>query len=54
VVEKTFPRVGRKVLALNGRRLEQDASQPGRILLAMEEMKGPEGKVEAETKTKVE
>ncbi len=43
VVEKTFPRVGRKVLALNGRRLEQDASQPGRILLAMEEMKGPEG-----------
>ncbi|HSN03625.1 MAG TPA: CheR family methyltransferase [Nitrospira sp.] len=42
MVEKTFPRVGRKVLALNGRRLEQDASQPGRILLAMEEMKGPE------------
>ena len=43
VVEKTFPRIGRKVLALNGRRLEQGASQPGRILLAMEEMKGPEG-----------
>lgn len=43
VVDKTFPRIGRKVLALNGRRLEQDALEPGRILLAMEEVKGPEG-----------
>jgi two-component system, chemotaxis family, CheB/CheR fusion protein len=44
VVEKTFPRIGRKVLALNGRRLEEDVSQPGRILLAMEEVKAGEGK----------
>ena len=44
VVDKTFPHIGRKVLALNGRRLEQDVAQPGRILLAMEEMRGPEGK----------
>ena len=45
VVDKTFPHIGRRVLALNGRRLEQEAAQPGRILLAMEEMRGPEGKV---------
>lgn len=44
VVEKTFPRIGRKVLVLNGRRLEEDVSQPGRILLAMEEVKVGEGK----------
>ncbi len=44
VVDKTFPRIGRKVLALNGRRLEEDVSQPGRILLAMEEVKAGEGK----------
>jgi len=45
VVDKTFPHIGHRVLALNGRRLEQEAAQPGRILLAMEEMRGPEGKV---------
>jgi two-component system CheB/CheR fusion protein len=44
IVDKTFPHIGRKVLALNGRQLERDAAQPGRILLAMEEMRGPEGK----------
>ena len=38
IVEKTFPQVGRKKLALNGRRLEQDVALPGRILLAMEEI----------------
>ena len=43
LVDQTFPHIGRKVLALNGRRLEQDTTQPGRILLAMEEMRG-EGK----------
>ncbi len=43
IVAKTFPRIGRKVLALNGRRLEQDAPEPGRILLAMEEIKAGEG-----------
>jgi hypothetical protein len=37
VVDKTFPHVGRKVMVLNGRRIEQEAAQPGRILLAMEE-----------------
>jgi two-component system CheB/CheR fusion protein len=40
MVDSTFPRIGRKVFALNGRRLEQEAAQPGRILLAMEEVKG--------------
>jgi two-component system CheB/CheR fusion protein len=44
VVDKTFPRIGRKVLVLNGRRLEKDVSQSGRILLAMEEVKAGEGK----------
>jgi two-component system CheB/CheR fusion protein len=49
IVDKTFPHIGRKVLALNGRRLEQAAAQPGRILLAMEQMsvREGEGKVEA-------
>ena len=54
VVDKTFPHIGRRVLALNGRRLEQEAAQPGRILLAMEEVRGPEGKAEAEAKAEVE
>lgn len=40
VVAKVFPHVGRKVLMLNGRRLEQEATQPGRILLAFEELRG--------------
>ena len=39
VMDKTFPHIGRKVLALNGRRLEQDLAQPGRILLAMDEVR---------------
>lgn len=39
IVDKAFPQVGRKVLALNGRRLEQEAGQPGRIIVAMEEIK---------------
>lgn len=38
IVDKAFPQVGRKKLALNGRRLEQDVALPGRILLAMEEL----------------
>jgi two-component system CheB/CheR fusion protein len=46
VVDKTFPNIGRRVLALNGRRLEQELVLPGRILLAMEEVRGPEGKAE--------
>jgi two-component system, chemotaxis family, CheB/CheR fusion protein len=40
IVDKTFPHIGRKVLVLNGRRLVQDVLQPGRVLLAMEEVKG--------------
>ena len=48
IVGKTFPRIGRKVLALNGRRLEEAAEQPGRILLAMEEMRVREGEEERE------
>jgi two-component system CheB/CheR fusion protein len=44
IVDKTFPRIGRKVLALNGRRLEQDLALVGRILLGMEEVKGSGGK----------
>ncbi len=47
VVDQTFPHIGRKVLALNGRRLEQETAQPGRILLAMEEVRGQEEKVQA-------
>jgi two-component system CheB/CheR fusion protein len=43
VVDKTFPHIGRKVLALNGRRLLQEAAYPGRILLAMEEDEGAGG-----------
>jgi hypothetical protein len=55
-VDKTFPHIGHKVLALNGRRLEQEAAQPGRILLAMEELRVQEGegKVEATAKVQVE
>lgn len=45
VVDQTFPHIGRRVLTLNGRRLERDLALSGRILLAMEEMRGPEGKV---------
>ena len=41
IVDQTFPQVGRLVLALNGSRLEGEAAQPGKILLAMEEVKGP-------------
>ena len=44
VVDKTFPHIGHKVMALNGRRLEQEPAQPGRILLAMEEMRAREEK----------
>ena len=50
VVDQTFPHIGRKVLLLNGRRLEQGLVLPGRILLAMEEVKGQEAKVKAEAK----
>jgi two-component system CheB/CheR fusion protein len=48
VVDKTFPPIGRKAMALNGRRLEQEATQPGRILLAMEEMRVREEKEKEE------
>ena len=44
IVDRTFPQIGRRVLALNGRRLEQDAVRPGRILLAIEEIEASEGK----------
>jgi two-component system CheB/CheR fusion protein len=37
-VTHRFPRVGRRVMLLNARRLEQHAAQPGRILLAMEDV----------------
>jgi len=37
-VTQRFPRVGRRVMLLNARRLEQHAAQPGRILLAMEDV----------------
>ncbi|HWI67293.1 MAG TPA: hypothetical protein VNS88_02740, partial [Nitrospiraceae bacterium] len=40
VVNQEFPHIGRKAFALNGRRLEQDTTQPSRILLAMEEVRG--------------
>jgi two-component system, chemotaxis family, CheB/CheR fusion protein len=43
MVDQTFPHIGRRALVLNGRRLEQGLAVPGRILLAMEEVKGPMG-----------
>ena len=46
IVDQTFPQIGRRVLALNGRRLEGGAAQPGNILLAMEEVRRPGGKAE--------
>ena len=52
VMEQTFPQIGRRVLALNGRRLEQAATQPVRILLAMEEVRGSEGKDEGKDEGK--
>ncbi|MDO8356173.1 MAG: CheR family methyltransferase [Nitrospirota bacterium] len=45
IVDQTFPHIGRRLLMLNGRRLEQALVLPGRILLAMEEVKA-EGKAE--------
>ena len=54
IMDKTFPHIGRKVLALNGRRLEQALSQPGRILLAMEEVQGREGQGAGNGTTQVE
>jgi len=44
VVNKTFPKIGHRILALNGRRLEQDTARPGRILLAIEQMMEPSSK----------
>ncbi|MDP3599398.1 MAG: chemotaxis protein CheR, partial [Nitrospirota bacterium] len=43
LLEQTFPHIGRRALRLNGRRLEQGMREPGRILLAMDEVKA-EGK----------
>ena len=54
IVGKTFPRIGRKVLALNGRLLEQAAGQPDRILLAMEEVRMREGEGEGKVEAQVE
>ena len=44
LLEQTFPHIGPRALRLNGRRLEQGMREPGRILLAMDEVKA-EGKV---------
>jgi two-component system CheB/CheR fusion protein len=41
IVDQTFPKVGRKVLTINGRQLEQKLVLPGRILLAMQEVRAP-------------
>jgi two-component system CheB/CheR fusion protein len=37
-LEQTFPHIGRRAVMLNGRRLDQTLPEPGRILLAMEEV----------------
>jgi PAS domain-containing protein len=37
-VQRDFPGVGRRVMLLNARRLEQRPAQPGRILLVMEDV----------------
>jgi two-component system CheB/CheR fusion protein len=47
VVDQTFPRIGQRVLVLNGRQLKQALVLSGRILLAMEEVRGQEGKAKA-------
>jgi two-component system CheB/CheR fusion protein len=54
IVDKTFPHIGQKVLALNGRRLVQDVLEPGRVLLAIEEMKGQERQGEGNGMAQVE
>jgi two-component system CheB/CheR fusion protein len=54
IVDKTLPHIGRMVLALNGRRLVQDVLQPGRVLLAMEEVTGRERQGEGNGMTQVE
>ena len=43
VLDQSFPQIGHKVFLLNARRLEQNVSLPGRILLAMEDITGREG-----------
>ena len=50
IVDQTFPHIGRRAMMLNGHRLEQALLLPGRILLAMEEVRGHEGqgKIEGE------
>jgi two-component system CheB/CheR fusion protein len=45
VVDQTLPRIGQRVLVLNGRQLKQAVGLSGRILLAMEEVRGQERKV---------
>jgi two-component system, chemotaxis family, CheB/CheR fusion protein len=42
-VEHDFPSLGHKVLLLNARRLEQESDLPGMILLAIEEVRAPDG-----------
>ena len=37
-MEHDFPKVGRRVMLLDARRLEQPATQRGRILLSMEDV----------------
>jgi two-component system CheB/CheR fusion protein len=41
-IEHDFPKIGRRVMLLNGRRLEQASALPGRILLALEDVTGRE------------
>jgi len=48
-VEHDFPGLGRKVLLLNARRLEQEAGVPEMILLAIEEVKTTHGREAQET-----
>lgn len=37
-VDHEFPRIGRKVFLVNARRLDHNTTQPGMILLAMEDV----------------
>jgi two-component system, chemotaxis family, CheB/CheR fusion protein len=58
VVADHFPGVGRKMMILNARRLEQHANQPGLILLAMEDATAKQrqpsgGRIGKETKSHV-
>jgi two-component system CheB/CheR fusion protein len=49
-VTHEFPGIGRRIIRLNARRVEQHPTQPGLILLAMEDVSGPHHQIPNEKK----